>query len=55
MNINSVNPIPKYSFSPFHTLNERIILGVGNGRTGAIHSLAVGNKLQTIMQGRWYS
>ncbi|KAA6391101.1 MAG: hypothetical protein EZS28_013369, partial [Streblomastix strix] len=54
MNINSVVPLQKYSFSPHYIQEDRYILGVGNGRTGALHNIGLGHKLQTIMQGQWY-
>ncbi|KAA6386875.1 MAG: hypothetical protein EZS28_017596, partial [Streblomastix strix] len=37
--ITSVTPIPHYTYSPHHALNDRFILGVGNGRTGSLHQL----------------
>ncbi|KAA6392315.1 MAG: hypothetical protein EZS28_012159, partial [Streblomastix strix] len=54
MCINNVEQLPQQSFSPHHSIEDRFILGVGNGRTGALHQLSVGNKLQMIMQGKWY-
>jgi hypothetical protein len=45
MNINNVIPIPYYSFSPYHSMEDRFVLGVGNGRTGALHSIGLGHKL----------
>lgn len=35
-------------------MEDKFILGVGNGRTGALHSIGIGHRLQTIMQGKWY-
>ncbi|KAA6401256.1 MAG: hypothetical protein EZS28_003219 [Streblomastix strix] len=48
--VSSVTPLPKYSFSPHHSQNDRFILGVGNGRTGALHCVTQGRKMQMIMQ-----
>jgi hypothetical protein len=36
-------------------MEDRFVVGVGNGRTGALHSLGLGHKLQTIIQGKWYN
>ncbi|KAA6356125.1 MAG: hypothetical protein EZS28_048348, partial [Streblomastix strix] len=44
----NVVPIPKYSFSSHHSIEDRFILGVGNGRTGSLHNMGLGNKLQTM-------
>ncbi|KAA6359109.1 MAG: hypothetical protein EZS28_045365, partial [Streblomastix strix] len=52
--INSIVPLPYYSYSPHHSIDDRFVLGVGNGRSGAIHSIGIGHKLQSIMQGKWY-
>lgn len=32
MCINSVTPIPYYIFSPHHSIDDRFVIGVGNGR-----------------------
>ncbi|KAA6400614.1 MAG: hypothetical protein EZS28_003855 [Streblomastix strix] len=53
-NVSQVCPIPNYSYSPYHQMEDKFILGVGNGRTGALHSIGIGHRLQTIMQGKWY-
>ncbi|KAA6359215.1 MAG: hypothetical protein EZS28_045258, partial [Streblomastix strix] len=52
--VSSVIPVPYQSFSPHHSTNDRYIMGVGSGRTGALHRVQVGSKLQMIMQGKWY-
>jgi hypothetical protein len=43
MCIRSVIPLPYYSFSPYHSMEDKYILGIGNGRTGALHNLSFGN------------
>ncbi|KAA6366546.1 MAG: hypothetical protein EZS28_037928 [Streblomastix strix] len=54
MCINSIVPLPYYTYSQHHSIDNRFLLGVGNGRSGAIHSIGIGHKLQSIMQGKWY-
>ncbi|KAA6394491.1 MAG: hypothetical protein EZS28_009981, partial [Streblomastix strix] len=54
MSVISVVPIPNFTFSHYHSMEDRFVLGTGNGRTGALHSISVGNRLQTIMHGKWY-
>ncbi|KAA6354568.1 MAG: hypothetical protein EZS28_049905 [Streblomastix strix] len=54
MRINSVTPVPYQSFSPHHSTNDRFIMGVGSGRTGSLHRMQIGSKLQSIIQGKWY-
>ncbi|KAA6324383.1 MAG: hypothetical protein EZS28_054196, partial [Streblomastix strix] len=54
MNINSIVPLPLYSYSPYHSIEDRFVVGVGNGRTGSLHSLGLGHRLQIIVQGKWY-
>ncbi|KAA6390397.1 MAG: hypothetical protein EZS28_014077 [Streblomastix strix] len=50
MCINSIVPLPYYSYSPHHSIDDRFVLGVGNGRSGAIHSICIGHKLQSIIE-----
>jgi hypothetical protein len=45
MNINSIVPLPYYTFSPHHSIEDRFILGVGNGRSGSLHSISLGHRL----------
>ncbi|KAA6390340.1 MAG: hypothetical protein EZS28_014132, partial [Streblomastix strix] len=54
MSVNAVVPIPYYKFSHHHSIEDRFVLGVGNGRSGSLHNLSLGLRLQTIMQGKWY-
>jgi hypothetical protein len=37
MTISNVTPILNYSFSPHHSVNDRFLMGVGNGRSGSLH------------------
>ncbi|KAA6390167.1 MAG: hypothetical protein EZS28_014309, partial [Streblomastix strix] len=55
MCVNSMVHIPYYSFSPYHSVEDRFVLGVGNGRTGALHRIGLGHKLQMITQGKLFS
>ncbi|KAA6400570.1 MAG: hypothetical protein EZS28_003907 [Streblomastix strix] len=52
MSINAVVPIPYYSFSHHHSIEDRFVLGVGNGRSGALHNVGLGRSLKKIMQGK---
>ncbi|KAA6368515.1 MAG: hypothetical protein EZS28_035957, partial [Streblomastix strix] len=54
MNINNVCALPYQSFSPYHSMEDRFLVGVGNGRIGAMHTIGLGHKLQMIKQGKWY-
>ncbi|KAA6393267.1 MAG: hypothetical protein EZS28_011206 [Streblomastix strix] len=54
INLSNIVPIPYYSFSPYHKMDDRFALGSGNGRSGALHQIGIGHKLQIIMQGKWY-
>ncbi|KAA6367044.1 MAG: hypothetical protein EZS28_037429, partial [Streblomastix strix] len=40
--------------TPYHSLDDRFVLGVGNGRSGALHYVGLGRSLKKIMQGKWY-
>ncbi|KAA6395168.1 MAG: hypothetical protein EZS28_009303 [Streblomastix strix] len=35
-------------------MEDKFILGCGNGQTGALHSIGLGKRLQKIMNGKWY-
>ncbi|KAA6377208.1 MAG: hypothetical protein EZS28_027265 [Streblomastix strix] len=35
-------------------MEDKFILGCGNGQTGALHSISLGKRLQKIMNGKWY-
>lgn len=43
MTINNIITIPYNSFSPHHFLNDRFVYGLGNGRTGSLHSMVLGH------------
>ncbi|KAA6373861.1 MAG: hypothetical protein EZS28_030612 [Streblomastix strix] len=52
--INTVAHVPYQSYTPYHSLDDRFVLGVGNGRSGALHYVGLGRSLKKIMQGKWY-
>ncbi|KAA6363958.1 MAG: hypothetical protein EZS28_040515, partial [Streblomastix strix] len=52
--MSSVISLPNQNQSPYHSIEDRFLLGVVNERTGALHNVGLGHKLQAIMQGKWY-
>ncbi|KAA6373173.1 MAG: hypothetical protein EZS28_031300, partial [Streblomastix strix] len=52
--VRSVDHVPYYAYSPHHQQEDQVLLGVGNGRAGALHVVMVGHKLQPIARGQWY-
>jgi hypothetical protein len=43
--VSSVTEIQNYSFAPYHQIEDKFILGCGNGQTGALHSISLGKRL----------
>ncbi|KAA6395876.1 MAG: hypothetical protein EZS28_008597 [Streblomastix strix] len=47
MSVNAVVPIPYYSFSHHHSIDDRFVLRVGNGRSGALHYVGLGRIIKS--------